>query len=120
MCGAGNRSLIFSRRAFLQGAAATISGAVLAGPAAAAAQECNLTPPDILGPFHRVGAPFQTSLGGPNEPGEKLIVSGTVYSSDCRTVLPRTLIEVWQANSAGQYDTDMPGHYTEATSFHLR
>ncbi len=120
MCSDGDRSLIFSRRAFWQGAAATIGGAVLATPAAAAARECSLTPPDILGPFYRFGAPFQTSLGAPNEPGEKLVVSGTVYSSDCRTVLSRALIEVWQANSAGHYDTDIPGHYTEATSFHLR
>jgi protocatechuate 3,4-dioxygenase beta subunit len=24
-----------------------------------------------------------------------------------------TLIEVWQANSAGQYDTEKPGNFTE-------
>ena len=34
--------------------------------------------------------------------------------------LPGTLIEVWQANDAGLYDTTKPGNFTEATTFHLR
>ncbi len=93
---------------------------MLAGPAVASAQECGVTPPDILGPFYRFGAPFRTNLASDDEPGERLTVSGTVYSSDCRTVLSRALIEVWQANSAGHYDTNVPGNYTEVTSFHLR
>src|SRR5262249_3841805 len=59
-------------------------------------------------------------LAGPNEPGERLIISGKVYSSDCRSHLPNTLIEIWQANSAGQYDTDKPGNFTEHVDFHLR
>src|SRR5262245_8843851 len=42
----------------------------------------------VLGPFYRFGAPFQTKLAGPNEPGERLFVNGTVYSSDCRSRLP--------------------------------
>jgi protocatechuate 3,4-dioxygenase beta subunit len=50
----------------------------------------------------------------------RLIISGKVYSSDCRSHLPNTLIEIWQANSAGQYDTDKPGNFTEHVDFHLR
>ncbi|WP_276319571.1 hypothetical protein [Crenobacter cavernae] len=34
--------------------------------------------------------------------------------------LPGALIEVWQANHAGLYDTNKPGNFTEATTFHLR
>jgi catechol 1,2-dioxygenase len=30
------------------------------------------------------------------------------------------LIEIWQANKAGQYDTDKPGDFTERVDFHLR
>lgn len=122
MCGESSSSprLFFSRRAFLHGAAATLGGTVLAAPGLAADQKCSPTLADILGPFYRFGAPFQTKLGAPNEPGEQLVVSGTVYSSDCRTVLSNALIEVWQANSAGRYDTDIPGHFTEATTYHLR
>ena len=108
-----------SRRSFWQGAAAAFGGAFVA-PGIATAQECGLTPSDILGPFYRFGAPFQAKLASAGEPGEKLLVSGTVYSADCRTALPRALIEVWQANSTGQYDTNTPGNFTEPTSFHLR
>ncbi len=34
--------------------------------------------------------------------------------------MPQTLIEVWQANDAGQYDTNTPGKFTEVEKFHLR
>lgn len=121
MCGEPSllSNLLLSRRNFWQGAAATL-GSALAVPNIATAQECSLTPSDILGPFYRFGAPFQAKLAPAEEPGEKLIVSGTVYSADCRTALPRALIEVWQANSTGQYDTNTPGNFTESHTFHLR
>ena len=63
---------------------------------------------EILGPFYRFGAPFRSQLAGPDEPGTRLILTGTVLSSDRRTPLPGTLIEVWQANHAGLYDTTSP------------
>ena len=34
--------------------------------------------------------------------------------------LPGALIEVWQANHAGLYDTNKPGNFTDATTFQLR
>jgi len=121
MCGDSGSllDLVFSRRTFWQGAVATFGGALLAAPGVAAAEECSLTPPDILGPFYRFGAPSRTRLAAADEPGEKLMISGTVYTSDCRTVLPRTLIEVWQADSAGRYDTDNTGqlHRNHFVSF---
>jgi catechol 1,2-dioxygenase len=112
--------LVMSRRLFMQGSAAVLGGAFLPGSLAAAAQDCRPTEQEILGPFYRFGAPFQTKLASPNEPGERLIVRGTVYSADCRTALPNTLIEVWQANNGGLYDTDKPGNFTERTTFRLR
>lgn len=109
-----------SRRMFFHGSAMVLGGAFLAMPATTATQACRLTKSDILGPYYRFGAPFRTQLAGPDEPGDRLILSGTVYSSDCRTPLPGALIEVWQANHAGLYDTDKPGNFTEATTFRLR
>ena len=94
-------------------------GGALLGRSAHAA-ECRPTPADILGPFYRFGAPFQTKLAGADEPGERLTISGTVFSADCKTPLPNSFIEVWQANSIGVYDTSKPGNFTENTSFHLR
>ena len=108
------------RRMFLQGSAALLGGAFLPDALAATTKTCRSTAQDIIGPFYRFGAPFQTKLLGPDEPGQRLIVAGTVYGSDCRTRLPNTLIEVWQANDAGLYDTDKPGNFTERNAFRLR
>ena len=104
----------------LQGMASLLGCAVTPSALAATAKSCKLTERDIIGPFYRFGAPFQTKLAGPNEPGERLIISGKVYSSDCRSRLPNTLIEIWQANKAGLYDTDKPGNFTERGDYHLR
>lgn len=108
------------RRMFLQRSAALLGAAFVPDALAAATKNCRSTAQDIIGPFYRFGAPFQTQLLGPDEPGQRLTVGGTVYSSDCRTRLPNTLIEVWQANDAGQYDTDKPGNFTERNAFRLR
>ena len=114
------RGLSLPRRMVLQGVASLLGCAVTPSAFAATAKSCNLTERDIIWPFYRFGAPFQTKLAGPNEPGERLIISGKVYSSDCRSRLPNTLIEIWQANKAGLYDTDKPGNFTERGDFHLR
>ena len=108
-----------SRRDFLYRNAALVGGALLAGPALASAV-CRPTEHDVIGPFYRFGAPFRARLAGPDEPGDRLILTGTVFAPDCRTALPGALIEVWQANHAGIYDTLAPGNFTEVTSFHMR
>src|SRR5262245_4357445 len=112
--------LSLPRRMVLQGVASLLGGAFTPRAFAAAEKSCVLTERDIIGPFYRFGAPFQAKLAGPNEPGERLIITGKVYSSDCQSPLPNTLIEVWQANKAGLYDTDKPGNFTEHGDFHLR
>ncbi len=114
------RTLAVSRRTFLHRSAVIVGGGLLVGPAYAATQGCQATESDILGPFYRFGAPFQTRLAGADESGERLTITGTVFSADCRTPLPGALIEVWQANNAGLYDTKKPGNFTEASTFHLR
>jgi len=82
------RGLSVPRRVVLQGLASVLGCAVTPSAFAAAAKSCRLTEPDIIGPFYRFGAPFQTQLAGPNEPGERLIISGKVYSADCRSGRP--------------------------------
>src|SRR5262245_50918123 len=113
-------TLTTSRRTFLRRSAVIVGGTLSAGPALAAEHLCRITESDILGPFYRFGAPLRARLAGPDEPGDRLILTGTVFSSDCRTPLPGALIEVWQANNAGLYDTSKPGNFTEASTFHLR
>lgn len=109
-----------SRRTFFHRNAALLGGVIVAGPALAVEQACRLTEAEVMGPFYRYGAPFKAKLAGPDEPGQRLIVSGTVYGSDCETPLPNTLLDIWQANAAGVYDTETPGNFTEEVDFHLR
>src|SRR5262245_14679493 len=108
-----------SRRTLLRGTA-TLGGALLAGRAFGATPGCRPTESDIVGPFYRFGAPFRSRLAEAGEPGDRVVVTGTVLSEDCRTPVPGALIEIWQANHAGLYDTNKPANFTEVTSFHLR
>ncbi len=66
---------------------------------------CEPTSDDILGPYYLPGSPVTTLVAQPDEPGDRLYLSGTVLSSDCITPVPGTTIEVWQANAAAVYDT---------------
>ncbi len=54
-----------------------------------------------------VAAPWKISIVPDNEPGEPLIVSGTIYSPDRRTALEG--IGLWV------YQTDATGHYSPST-----
>ena len=108
------RTVFATRRAFLRGGVTLLGSAAIASSGVALANECVLTPSDILGPMYNYGAPmFQKKLATDGEPGERLILTGTVYSSDCRTALPKTLIEIWQANAQGSYDKKRPGDFIE-------
>ena len=80
-------TLAGSRRTFLYRGAVLLGGTLLGGPALAAGQGCRPTESEILGPFYRFGAPFRSRLAGPEEPGDRLVLTGTVLSSDCRTPL---------------------------------
>lgn len=108
-----------ARRKFLLGAAG-LTGSALLTDALAAVATCQPTEQDIIGPFYRFGAPFETRIAGAEETGDRLIVSGTVYSQDCRTPVANALIEVWQADKDGRYDTNTPGNFTERNTFRLR
>ncbi len=112
-----------SRRQFLQRSASTVGAAVVGGlPALAAANECKLTQQEILGPMYNYGADmFQVKLASDDEPGQKLMLRGSVLSDDCRTPLPGTLIEIWHADNEGRSDKKRPGDFLEAAPpFHLR
>ena len=111
------------RRTFLHRTAALLGGGSVPSARAPAAGGKGRRPTetDIIGPFYRFGAPLQTRLAGPNEPGDRLILTGTGCSA--RTAgapVPGALIEVWQASHAGMYDTAKPGNFTEGGALHLR
>ena len=67
------------------------------------ATSCEATGSDILGPFHEEGAPQRTRLADDDEPGERMVIEGTVYGPDCTTPLSDVLLDVWQADENGDY-----------------
>jgi len=97
------------------------------------------TPPEVLGPFYKKGAPDTPVLRGPGDPGFPLHVSGRV----CNTrgdLVEGARIDVWHADYYGKYDvqgyryrakvspdargeyaveTIMPGHYPDRPAQHI-
>ena len=64
-----------------------------------------------FGPAHALPAASDLTRQHPGEPlGERIIVSGRVLDEDDRPV-PNTLLEVWQANSAGRYFHSKDQHH---------
>jgi len=89
---------MITRRKFLA------AGAAMVMTPAALAQQCRVTPRDALGPFYKANAPAQAELcasgsGG----GQKLTVSGRVLGMPDCAPLAGALVEVWQADSRGDY-----------------
>lgn len=117
-----SKSVARSRRQFLKRSTVTLGAAAMGLPILAGAKECILTRQEILGPMYNYGAPlFQRKLANDDEPGQKLILRGAVYSEGCHTPLPDTLIEIWHADDEGRYDKKRPGDFLEAAPpFHLR
>ncbi len=110
-----------ARRKFLRHTALALSGVAIGVPALKAAAECKITEQEILGPMYNYGAPvFQLKLAEDGEPGQRLLLRGAVLSSDCKTPLANTLIEIWQADDKGMYDKAQPGNFLENMKPHLR
>lgn len=65
---------------------------------------CAPTERDALGPFYESGAPMRMMIATPREAGERLLVQGTLYDvADCRRALSGYVVDVWQADAAGNY-----------------
>lgn len=74
--------------------------------AAKAPERFAATEDNILGPYHRRGAPFRAKITPPLEPGELMVIRGRVWGLDSRRPLAGAVVDVWQANAAGRYDND--------------
>lgn len=61
------------------------------------------TPRQTAGPFYKPDSPRRTSLLEPKMRGTRIVLTGTVLSTDCKPV-PGALVDVWQADDAGVYD----------------
>ncbi len=85
----------------------------------------SLTPELTEGPFFKAGSPERASLLEAGTAGTKLVITGTVYSAECKPVA-HALLDFWQADASGAYDnngytlrghqyTDANGHYELTT-----
>jgi protocatechuate 3,4-dioxygenase beta subunit len=90
---------------------------------------CRLTPA-VGRQGYRSGAPLTNELTAPpsfQDLEKRLIISGQLLASDCRTPLPNILVEIWHTDPEGRYDrsdnfylrgqfrTDAKGRYKFAT-----
>ncbi len=62
-----------------------------------------VTPSVTEGPFYKAGSPQRTSLLEPGMPGTKLVITGQVFTRNCRPV-PGAWLDFWQADARGAYD----------------
>ena len=82
------------------------------------AQQCRLTTTDYLGPFYLPNQPVDDMIcaGDSEFPNQKkLYVRGRVLDEDCGTPLPNYRVEVWQADSEGNYNQE--GHGCDKTTY---
>ena len=61
---------------------------------------------DILGPFYRPNAPTKQDITCNDLEGQRVTLKGKVFRSDCITPLKNALVEIWHANSKGEYDNE--------------
>jgi protocatechuate 3,4-dioxygenase beta subunit len=97
-----------SRREFL-GASAAL---VIAMASDARAQGVRPTPacgahgvthPQTPGPYFKPSSPMRASLIEPGIAGTRIVVEGTVLTTDCKPI-PRAILDFWQADAQGEYD----------------
>jgi protocatechuate 3,4-dioxygenase beta subunit len=88
-----------NRRQFLT---FTLMAALGAGRYAAGAG-CPATEDNPEGPFYIPGAPFRNRLAPNNLPGERLRISGRVYSAPGCEPLADAVVDVWHASTNGFY-----------------
>ena len=74
---------------------------------------------DILGPFWRPGAPFQSKLIPPGATGQVLTLSGTVTDTDGKPV-PSVAMDFWNADATGLYDIKNPNQAMDPKDFAYR
>ena len=77
---------------------------------ASKANACNRTTLDYYGegPFYTENPPFiiDGKLAKDSEEGTRIRITGRVQNLDCSEFIPNTIIDVWHANDAGEYDND--------------
>lgn len=97
----GNKRRVFLRTGLLGAAAFTIIPRGLSSRV----DDCDTTTVDLFrtGPFPSRSAPERRVLAAPEEPGERLRLTGTVYANDCMSPLSNVVLDIWHADNDGCY-----------------
>lgn len=85
----------------------------LAPTPACGADEAEATAAQTEGPYFTPNSPERTNLRAEVSGGTPLLVTGAVLKTDC-TPVSRALVDVWQADDAGDYDNQgyrLRGHF---------
>ena len=80
------------------------------------------TPPQMAGPYFKPRSPERDSLLAPEIKGTTIVLTGVVLSTTCQPV-PRALLDFWQCDSNGNYDTSgytLRGHQFSDTDGRYR
>jgi len=84
-------------------------------------QTAALTPELTEGPYFTANSPERASLLEDGTAGTKLVITGYVYTTDCKPVA-HALLDFWQADANGVYDNSgytLRGHqYTDANGYY--
>lgn len=71
---------------------------------------CDKTTLDYYGegPFYTDNPPMieNNQLATTDEMGTRMIISGRVFNLDCSEFIPDTIVDIWHANDAGEYDNN--------------
>ena len=77
----------------------------------------SLTPEETEGPYYKAGSPEQANLVQAGMTGTQIVITGYVYTADCKPVA-NALLDFWQADANGNYDNSgytLRGHqFTDA------
>ena len=67
--------------------------------------DCDTTN-DILGPFYKPNAPVRSDLTYQGLAGNRILLHGKFFKSDCITPVRDAMLEIWHCNTEGEYDND--------------
>jgi protocatechuate 3,4-dioxygenase beta subunit len=94
-----SKDLVVARRLRILAALATVAlGVSLADARRASAQRDRPSPPATMA--------WQTTVTPAGEPGEPLVVSGTVFAADGTTPVPNAVVYAYQTDARGLYTPD--------------